>query len=77
MEPHLYHLRGAKGDWPDRLSAPVFEVQIVRFTVEKAIAAAKERLASELAVYDIDHAWLKDDDGWTVWSTAEDHISSS
>lgn len=77
MEPNWYYLRGAKGDWPNGLSAPVFDIRIIASTVEKAIASAKQRLASELSVHDIDHAWLKDDDGWTVWSTVEDGISAS
>ena len=76
VEPYLYHLRGASGEWPDGLAAPVFEVRIVGSTTEKAIAAAKVRLAAELSIYDFHHAWLKNDDGWTVWSSAEDDIGS-
>ncbi|WP_363755171.1 hypothetical protein [Sphingobium sp. LSP13-1-1.1] len=58
------------------MSAAVFDVRIIASTVEKAVASARERLASDLSTHDIDHAWLINDDGWTVWSSAEGDIGA-
>lgn len=72
MKSYAYHLFGANGSWPDDIGPPLFEIRCAGSTVEKAIADAKRELETRKGTISYDFAWLKDDDGWTVWASAED-----
>lgn len=72
MKPYAYHLHGANGSWPDDIGPDLFEIRIAGSTVERAIANARKELEDRKAELSYDFAWLKDDDGWTVWASAED-----
>lgn len=72
MEPYLYHLHAAKGSWPDDMTDDVLNVRIVASTIEKARAEAERLLGTAYANLDYDHAWLKNDDGFTIWASADE-----
>lgn len=72
MKPYAYHLFGANGQWPDQIGPVLFELPVAGSSVEQAILNAKRRLAKDSHSIPYDFAWLKDDDGWTVWASAED-----
>lgn len=73
MRPYAYHLFGADGSWVDDDIGPtLFEYPIGASTLEMAIAKAKAKLDEIRDSKPHDFAWLKDDDGWTVWASAED-----
>ncbi len=71
MRSYAYYLHGGKGSWPDDIGPSLFEIRIGGSTVERAIASAKKELEDRKDALSYDFAWLKDDDGWTVWASAE------
>lgn len=71
MDRGVYWLRAANGKWPNQIGADLLYIRVTGSTREKAIAAA-QRILREQTKLTYDHAWLKDDDGWTVWASAED-----
>lgn len=75
MDKYVYRLRAANGIWPKQIGPTILDRRVTGSTRDKAIRKSLEILRDYSHKVTFDHAWLVDDDGWTVWPPAEDNMN--
>lgn len=75
MDRAVYYLRAANGQWPGQIGPRLLDMRVTGSSREKAITKAQQILREQITL-PYDHAWLVDDDGWTVWASAEEGFTS-